>query len=164
MVGESCSLCVHINISCEVFFFAHGYKWYFNRSIWPTDEILTCTITLNQSGLGSNGNDGIVFLHRSSELEPYNRMLFSGITRTPLLRVGFYPSPGNTASVFLALWTKEYNIIYNIVNESCIVKYLFKYFSFVYKNFIIFVFYSFYFHCKHYKQKDCSLMLAKQLT
>ena len=43
------------------------------------------TITLSQSGPGSNGNEGVVTLPRSQELDFYHQMLFSVIPMTPFI-------------------------------------------------------------------------------
>ena len=49
---------IQVYISSSIFV---EYKWFFDRSIWPTDGILAGTTTLNQSWLGSNGNEGVLY-------------------------------------------------------------------------------------------------------
>ena len=37
-----------------------------NSSIWPTDRIVSGATTLDQSSLGSNGNEGVLHIPQSS--------------------------------------------------------------------------------------------------
>ena len=39
-----------------------------NSSIWPTDGTWTGTTNLGQSGLGSNGNEGALYIPQSSRI------------------------------------------------------------------------------------------------
>ena len=40
-------------------------EWFLNRSIWPIDRTLTDSTTLDQSGFGSNGNQGVFWTLQS---------------------------------------------------------------------------------------------------
>ena len=43
------------------------YKKFLNRSLWPIDENLTGTTSLNQSGPGNNGNEGVLLTPQISK-------------------------------------------------------------------------------------------------
>ena len=86
-VRESCSLCVHIYIFSVVapleIFFAHGpikLKWSLNRLIRYIDRTVTSTAILDQSGPGSNDNEGA--LRKSPEVEAHHQTQFRVLTHS----------------------------------------------------------------------------------
>ena len=98
----------------------HIVKW-LNNSIWSIDGILTDTTTPDQSGAGSNDNEGILHIPQSSmtgaipssDLVSYNRTLVGGRI-LPLYRdaVNVFDSPSqlglNTKGIILKKITFSY--------------------------------------------------------
>ena len=59
--------------------------------MWPIEGSLTGTTTLCQSGTGSNGNDGVLYIPQSSRTGAHIQMQFKIIFRTLVARKS-YPS------------------------------------------------------------------------
>ena len=72
-LNESELICLHSIIWFEVYLFIVGtqlnsfkYSTWLNSSIWTIDGTQTGTTTLGQSGLGSNGYEGVIHTPQSS--------------------------------------------------------------------------------------------------
>ena len=63
-LGSLYVFCIYIFVvASKEFLFAHSpikYKWFINKSMTIINGILTGTITPDQSGPGSNGNEGVL--------------------------------------------------------------------------------------------------------
>ena len=53
-----------------------------NSSIWPIDRTLTGTTTPGQSGLGNDGNEGVLNIPLSSRPKPHHQIIYCHIQDT----------------------------------------------------------------------------------
>ena len=76
-------------------------KW-FNSSNQSIDGTITGIITQDQSGPWSNGNEGVLHIPQTPELEPHHQMHFSVIPRTNCIYILWYLQkiPSKTYSVW----------------------------------------------------------------
>ena len=82
---------------CSIPYPATNYEWFFDRTIWLIDRIPKRTTTPDQSGPGSNGNEGI--LSRSPEVEPHHPIQCSVIPKISLSGRLSYLFAGDTVCV-----------------------------------------------------------------
>ena len=91
-------------------------KW-LNRSIWPIDGSLTGTTTPDRSGLGSNGNKGVLYISQSSRTEASfsdglvsypGRLLEVGVFSHERDKVGVFYSPSQLGWLRIEYWNVTY--------------------------------------------------------